>query len=139
MNEDQSLEPKKTKTSPQELERLEKGFLDGLESLRREEGELVEKFKIQVAGDIFIDHLEENFSFKENLKRFLGELSKTEEQLFNQREKFDETEVNQALSRLRILREKGQTLFDRTQQSGVNGGKCSGLDNTEEVSACKIK
>ncbi|MBU2025320.1 MAG: hypothetical protein ABIC19_04035 [Patescibacteria group bacterium] len=139
-NDDSALQnrdtTRKTKTSPQELERIEKGFLDGLESLRKEEGELVSKFGLKVEGEIFIDHLEENFSFKENFKRFLGELGKIEEQLAGLSGRFSETEVNQTLSRLRILKEKAQTLIDRMQQ-GEKQERCSKINRADSVSACK--
>ena len=105
-----------SKISPEELERRQKKFLENLESLREEEKETVEKFGIEIKGNIFIDHLNEEFGFKENLRRFLLELSQTEEKLSTVKGKFEETEVNQSLSMLRILREKARTLFANTQE-----------------------
>ena len=114
INNDEDKTPA-NKLAPDELERKEKKFLEELESLRTEEKALAQEFNLEFKENIFIDHWDENFSYKENLKRVLAELSQTEDQLFQKRSEFDQTKVNQTLSRLRILREKVQTVFDRYQ------------------------
>lgn len=105
------------KISPEEAERRQKKFLEELESLREEEREIIGKFGMERRENIFIDHTDEKFSFKENLRRFVSELTGLEGELTQKKVELEEIKVNQALSMLRILREKAQTLFTNTQEN----------------------
>jgi hypothetical protein len=110
--------PVKTKNeadiSPEE-QRNRKNFLEEIESLRREAVEIASQFDLTVEDHIWIDSISEDFSYKENLKIFLNKLSDLEQKMFGTKNGHDQVEVNQCLSRLRILREKAQTAFENSQ------------------------
>ncbi|MBD3238929.1 MAG: hypothetical protein GF332_04820 [Candidatus Moranbacteria bacterium] len=99
-----------------EQERIEKIFLEELESLRRQADELVNKYKVSIAKDIFISNWDERFSFESNLKAYMDALAKAEQDVFAAQGDYDQHEKNQCLSQLRILREKGKTAFDQAQE-----------------------
>jgi hypothetical protein len=99
-----------------ELIRIQKNFIDELESLRREEQKLTEKFNLVFPENVFVGSWDEGFSFENNLKIFLDELEKNEQTLFQNSANFNQNEVNQTLSQLRILREKGQTAKNRAKE-----------------------
>ncbi|MBD3300171.1 MAG: hypothetical protein GF347_02355 [Candidatus Moranbacteria bacterium] len=102
--------------SNMELVRIQKNYLDELESLRREEQDIVSKFNVKLAEKIFISNWEQGFSYEENLNLFLNELTQVEEILFNSSDKFEQHDINVALSQLRILREKGNTAMAKAME-----------------------
>ncbi|MBD3244443.1 MAG: hypothetical protein GF335_00420 [Candidatus Moranbacteria bacterium] len=99
----------------QEKARIKKKYTEELESLRREEQDMVTKFGLELDEKVLINSWHDNFTFEKNLEIFNKELAQTEEKLFNLEGDFDQHEKNQTLSKLRILKEKGKTAYDRAQ------------------------
>lgn len=100
----------------EDLERLQKKFVEDLESLRKEEQEILELFGIRTKKFIFINSEDESFSFSGNHRLFINELSSGEKEILANKERNDLIVTNQSLSKLRILREKANSLYSNAQK-----------------------
>ncbi|MBD3300616.1 MAG: hypothetical protein GF347_04665 [Candidatus Moranbacteria bacterium] len=99
-----------------ELVTIKKNYLDEMESLRREEQELVKKFNIELAQTIFNLDWEGDFDYEANLNLFLNELAQVEEFVYKSSENFSQNDINICLSQLRILREKAKTAMAKAKE-----------------------
>ena len=99
-----------------EISRIQKNFIDELESLRREEAELIGKFQVELSKNIFIENWDQNFSFENNINLFLSELNQVEEVVYGLSDRFDQNDINIVMSQLRILREKGKTAMTKAEE-----------------------